>query len=81
MIREFNVVTGVETTRDYTTEELAEINDPVRVKEDTNANIRAQIMALESTITPRRLRDALLSGSMQFIQDVEDQIDALRSQL
>lgn len=81
MIREFNVVTGVETTRNYTTEELAEINDPVRVKEDTNANIRAQIMALESTITPRRLRDALLSGSMQFIQDVEDQIDALRNQL
>ncbi len=81
MIREFNVVTGVETTRNYTAEELATINDPVRVKEDTNANIRAQIMALESTITPRRLRDALLSGSMQFIQDVEDQIDALRNQL
>lgn len=40
-----------------------------------------QIIALESQITPRRIREALLSGDHSFIESIEAQIAALRSQL
>ena len=39
-----------------------------------------QITTLESQVTPRRLREAAL-GDITFIQDIENQIAALRVQL
>ena len=42
---------------------------------------KLQIIALESQITPRRIREALLSGDHSFIESIEAQIAALRSQL
>ena len=94
MIREINVMTGVETTRDYTPAELAAINDPARIKENTNSNIQAQITSLESQVTPRLMRDFILrpntpvsrpSGQpktpAQVITDIDSQIEALRATL
>ena len=43
--------------------------------------ILAQIAALEVQVTPRRIREALLSGDYSFIQGVDAQIAALRAQL
>ena len=93
MIREFNVMTGVETTREYNATELTAINDPVRVKENTNASKRAQIVALEAEITPRLQRDLVLRPNatvsrpnsavktpkkpVDFIADIDAQIEAL----
>lgn len=93
MIREFNAMTGAETTREYNAEELAAINDPARLKENTNASIRAQIAALESEITPRLQRDLVLRPNatvsrpnsavktpkkpVDFIADIDAQIEAL----
>lgn len=42
---------------------------------------KLQIIALESQITPRRIREALLSGDHSFIESIEAQIAALRTQL
>ena len=61
---------------------LAEGNTPEPADQpDPKDAIKAQIAELEATITPRRMREALISGSMIFIRDVEDQIAALRTQL
>lgn len=61
---------------------LAEGNTPEPADQpDPKEAIKAQIAALEATITPRRLREALVSGSMLFIRDIEEQITALRAQL
>lgn len=43
--------------------------------------ILRQIAELESHQTPRRIREALLSGDHSFIESIEAQIAALRSQL
>lgn len=40
-----------------------------------------QIASLEAQITPRRVREALLSGDHTFIQNIEAQISALRGTL
>lgn len=93
MIREINAQTGVETTRDYNSDELAAINSPERVKERTNASIRAHIAALEAEITPRLQRDLVLRPNatvsrpnsavktpkkpVDFIADIDAQIEAL----
>ena len=87
-------MTGVETTRNHTAEELAVINSPERVKENTNSNIQAQITSLESQVTPRLMRDFILrpntpvsrpSGQpktpAQVITDIDSQIEALRATL
>ena len=93
MIREFNAMTGAETTREYNAGELATINDPARIKENTNASIKAQIAALEAEITPRLQRDLALRPNatvsrpnsavktpkkpVDFIADIDAQIEAL----
>ena len=93
MIREFNAMTGVETTREYNATELAAINDPAKLKENTNASIKAQIVALEAEITPRLQRDLVLRPNatvsrpnsavktpkkpVDFIADIDAQIEAL----
>ncbi len=43
--------------------------------------VQEQIVALEATITPRRLREAVLTGDHSFINSVEESIAALRSAL
>lgn len=93
MINENNVLTGEKTTREYNADELAAINSPERVKENTNTSIRAQIAALEAEITPRLQRDLVLRPNttvsrpnsavkapkkpVDFIADIDAQIEAL----
>ncbi len=47
----------------------------------SDAQIRAQIDALESQQTPRRLREAVIGKDGGWLANVEAQIDALRAQL
>jgi hypothetical protein len=47
---------------------------------ETNAPILSQIAQLESTITPRRLREAVL-GDRSFLPGIDGQLAALRAQL
>lgn len=47
----------------------------------TKNSIYADIALLETKITNRRLREALITGDHSFIQSVETQIIALRLQL
>ena len=42
---------------------------------------KRQIASLEKQITPRRIREALLSNDKSFIQDIDNQITTLRNQL
>lgn len=44
-------------------------------------DILRQIAELEATVTPRRSREAVLSGDYSFIQSVDDQIAVLRESL
>ena len=93
MIREFNAITGTETTREYTAEELAVINSPERVKENTNASIKAQIAVLEAQIPPLRRHFGVRPNApmarpsgqpktpAQIIADIDSQIEALRATL
>ena len=49
--------------------------------EDEKAKIKADIAALEATITPRRTREAILAIDTVWLADVELQIQELRGQL
>ena len=49
--------------------------------EDEKAKIKADIAALEATITPRRTREAILAIDTTWLADVELQIKTLRGQL
>lgn len=51
------------------------------VESQRKAGINAQIAALEVKITPRRMREALLTGDTSYISMIESQIAALRIQL
>lgn len=60
------------------------INDEVVVFQppiDPNAETLNQIYLLESTITARRLREAVLGTDAGWLADVESQIEVLRGQL
>lgn len=46
-----------------------------------NAEILAQIQAIEATITPRRIREAILGTDAGWLEDQEDAIVVLRAQL
>ena len=93
MIREINVMTGVETTRDYTPAELAAINSPERIKERTNASIQAQIAVLEAQIPPLMRHFVVRPNApmsrpsgpprtpAQVIADIDSQIEALKATL
>lgn len=64
--------------RDLTVEEIE-----ARAMETTrafNADIDAQIVALESRVTSRRQREAILSGDTSFIAQIDAEIAALRAQ-
>ena len=54
--------------------------NPVLVAVD-GPSVQQQIDTLERSITPRRLREAVLTGDHTFITGVETQIVALRAQL
>ena len=43
--------------------------------------IKGRIIALEAQQTPRRLREAVISGDKTFLADIETQIVALRAAL
>ena len=80
MIREINVQTGVETRREAT---QAEKDASVIAEETylTNAPYR-EIVRLEETITPRRLRDALANDEGKaWVANVEALIDTERGKL
>ena len=93
MIREFNAITGTETTREYNADELAAINSPERIKERTNANIQAQINALEAQMPPLMRHFVVRPNApmsrpsgppktpAQAISDIDAQIEALRATL
>ena len=49
--------------------------------EDEKAKIKADIAALEATITPRRTREAILGTDNGWLTDIELQIQELRGQL
>jgi len=46
-----------------------------------NEAIKGQISALEATVTPRRLREAVLGVDGGWLAAINAQIDALRAQL
>ena len=49
---------------------------------DTNQSVYDQITELESTVTPRRVREALLSSAgSEWLSSVDSQIEVLRAQL
>jgi hypothetical protein len=50
-------------------------------KEQPKILIKAEIAALEATITPRRQREAILSIDTTWLADIELQIGQLRQQL
>ena len=54
---------------------------PVVVEPIASTTILQQIIDLESKVTHRRIREALLSGDHSFIESIEAQIAALRNQL
>ena len=49
--------------------------------EDEKVKIKADIAALEATITPRRTREAILGTDNGWLADIENQIQELRGQL
>jgi hypothetical protein len=63
------------------TDEDAEILRQSKTVVDPNEQTKLQIAVLESSLTPRRIRESLLSGDQSFIKSVDDQIAVLRAQL
>lgn len=55
--------------------------EALRPKPDPKDAIRAEIAKLEASLTPRRLREALLSGEHDAIAAIDQQIAKLREQL
>ena len=80
MIRSINVVTGVETQREETQAEK-DASVIAVAKELADAPYRA-IAQLESSITPRRLRDALANDEGKaWVAAVEANIETERGKL
>lgn len=63
-----------------TAEELAVCEVAVLAKQ-AKAEKLAQIAALEAQVTPRRIREAVLSGDSSFIAEIDAQIAAIRATL
>lgn len=56
--------------------------EPVSPKpKDETAEIKTRIASLESKITPRRLRESILTGDKTYLLEIESQIAQLREQL
>ncbi len=50
-------------------------------KPDPKLPILEKILELECQVTPRRIREAILTGDISFIADIESQIQDLRKSL
>ena len=61
--------------------EVQVANYTKEIIENKEKDIKEAIFMLESQITPRRVREAMLSGDFSFIQEINSQIEALRQQL
>ncbi len=68
---------------DLTTEEIAvrEQEEQANLTQQVKDDILRQIQEIEILITPRRIREALLSGDTAWINTKEEEIVALRLQL
>jgi len=68
-------------TVELTDAEFAEFEAQQASAVPLNAVIDAQILALEATVTQRRLREAALTeAGKTWLADLDDQITALRAQ-
>ena len=63
-----------------TAEDLAICEAAVLAKQAREAKL-AQIAELEAQVTPRRVREAVLSGDKSFIESIDAQIAAIRATL
>lgn len=79
MIREINVQTGVETQREATQAEK-DASVIAVAAELANAPYR-EIARLESTVTPRRIREMTTVAGAKWVDDVEKLIAIERSKL
>lgn len=57
--------------------EVVDITEELQIEENEKQKLN-EILELEKQITPRRVREALLSNDYTFIQSIENQIAALR---
>ena len=58
-----------------------EFSPPAELVIDPKIATTQQIVLLEAKVTPRRMREALLSGNYEFIQSVDAEVAALRKSL
>lgn len=72
---------SVNSIEDVGPDETYSDTQPPPLAQDPKQTIRAQIAELESTITNRRFREAVLTGDHSFIDGVDRQIAELRAQL
>ena len=79
MIREINVQTGVETQREATQAEK-DASVIAVAAELANAPYR-EIARLESTVTPRRIREMTTVAGAKWVDDVEKLIAIERAKL
>lgn len=70
---------GAQKERECTTEEILEIEERKATKGRGEA--LTKIEALERKITPRRIREAILSGDKTFISGIDAEISSLRAAL
>lgn len=79
MIRSINVVTGIETQREETQAEK-DASVIAVAAELANAPYR-EIERLESTVTPRRIREMTTVAGAKWVDDVEKLIAIERAKL
>tara|TARA_B110000285_G_C14901781_1_gene503635 strand:- start:62 stop:301 length:240 start_codon:yes stop_codon:yes gene_type:complete len=79
MIRQINVQTGVETQREMTATEQTQVDIAVAA-ELANAPYR-EISRLESTVTPRRIREMTTVAGAKWVDDLEKLIAIERAKL
>jgi hypothetical protein len=79
MIRQINVQTGKETTREPTASEQ-EAWDAGKAKELAEAPLR-EIERLEATVTQRRIRAMTTDAGKKWMEDLEKLISDERSKL
>ena len=63
-----------------TEQELEACEAEILAEESKEAKLK-QIADLEASLTPRRMREALLSGDHSLVQDVENKIQTIRETL
>ncbi|OXE36897.1 MAG: hypothetical protein CGW95_04750 [Phenylobacterium zucineum] len=68
-------------TFDYGTKQWIDPRTPEMLEAERKQGVVAQIAELETQITPRRLREAILLGDSSFISSIEAQIEVLRATL